>query len=47
MIKNNCETLKIIVVGQSQVGKTSFVKRFIDKEKFDVQTQPTVGTDLT
>lgn len=38
--------LKIVVVGDSGVGKTSVIQR-LTREKFDTNMQPTMGADFT
>ena len=38
-------TFKVIVVGQSGVGKTAIVRRYIRKRFVD-KDQPTIGVDI-
>lgn len=43
---NNClTTLKILVIGESGVGKSSLVSRFVD-DKFDAEIPATLGVDF-
>ena len=43
-VSNNEETIKIIILGDSKVGKTSFIIRFT-KNKFDETYLATIGVD--
>ena len=43
-VSNNEETIKIIILGDSKVGKTSFIIRFT-KNKFDETYLATIGID--
>lgn len=42
-LNENTHELKIVFIGNSGVGKTTLIQRYI-KETFEEQTQPTVGS---
>ena len=43
--QNFTDTISIITIGDSSVGKTSIIRKFIDNN-FSVGTLPTIGVEL-
>jgi len=39
------KTIKLLVIGESNVGKTSMLRRFVDN-KFDFNAKATVGNSI-
>jgi Ras-related protein Rab-7A len=45
-LKKNVKNLKVLVLGNARVGKTSIVEQFVNDAQFHEEYEPTVGVDF-